>query len=136
LSPQDIAQNKYACRITSVNGEYKFDNSIAASERLSYIPRSSVDEQGRLVSDFVVMRELNNGSTKSRLTFVHLNPGRNDEKELFSASLTDILLSLSKSKNLDVEDYFEIEMTLDQADGQASISIKGWGTIETGNEME
>jgi hypothetical protein len=133
LPSREMAQNKYGCSITSVNGDYRFDNSISGTECLLYLPQSSVDERGALVSEFVVMRELNNGSTQSKLTFTYRSPDGSSVKELFSAKLTDILLSLSKTKNLDLEDYFEIEMTLDYTNGGATVHIKGWDTVDTGN---
>ncbi|MDR1936949.1 MAG: FimB/Mfa2 family fimbrial subunit [Tannerellaceae bacterium] len=133
LSAQEIARNKYDCRITSVNGDYKFDNSIATPDRLLYMPQSAADAQGQLISDFVVMRELNDGSTQSKLIVNVHSPDGKPDKELFSVDLTELLLAQSKTKNLDMEDYFEIEITVDYANGTTSIHIKGWNTIETGN---
>ncbi|MDR1918328.1 MAG: FimB/Mfa2 family fimbrial subunit [Tannerellaceae bacterium] len=135
LSAQEIAQQKYNCSIASANGDYRFDNTIASSERLYYIPQSSVNAQGDWISDFVVMRELNDGSTQSKLSVNIHNPEGKAGKELFRVDLPPLLLARSKSKNLDIEDAFEIEITLDFTNGSASVHIKGWSTIETGNPI-
>ncbi|MDR2810634.1 MAG: FimB/Mfa2 family fimbrial subunit [Tannerellaceae bacterium] len=131
LPPQEIAGNQFDCRIISVNGDYKFDNSIAGNESLWYVPQTSVNEEKQLLFDFVTMRELKDGSTRSKLIFTYRPIGK-EEEELFSADLTEILLSVSKTKDLDIEDYFEIEMSLDYTNGSTTIQIKGWETIDTG----
>jgi hypothetical protein len=131
LSREELAAKGFSCRITSVNGDYKFDNSVGSSDTLLYIPASSVDEQGRMISDFVIMRDLNDASTRSRLIFTYHNPHGGPDVEIKNVSLTELLLSLSKTKDLDIEDYFEIELTLDFTSAGATITIKGWGVIDT-----
>jgi hypothetical protein len=134
LSREELSKSGFSCRISSVNGDYRFDNSIKSSDTLLYIPNSSVDEQhGYLVSDFVIMRELNDASTQSRLIITYHNPSGGPDVEIKNISLTELLLSNSKTKDLDIEDYFEIELTLDFTSGSATITIKGWGRIDFDN---
>jgi hypothetical protein len=129
---QEIAENQFECHITSINGDYKFDNSINGNEKLRYVPQTSVNEEKQLLFDFVTMRELNDGSTQSKLIFTY-HPLNKEKEELFSANLSEILLSVSKTKNLDIEDSFEIEISLDYTNGSATVRIKGWETIDTGH---
>jgi hypothetical protein len=135
LSAQDLAQKNFSCRIVSANGDYKFDNSLNGSEKLEYIPKLSIDELGQMISDFVIMRELKDGSTQSRLIFTYHSPDGGPDKEISNINLTELLLSQSKTKDLDIDDYFEIELTLNFTNGNATIHIKGWSTIDTGNPV-
>ncbi|GAB6395324.1 MAG: FimB/Mfa2 family fimbrial subunit [Bacteroidales bacterium] len=120
----------YSFQITSTNGDYGYDNTIVGS-RLDYIPKVSVKEE-QLVSDFVVMRELNDGSTDSQLTVTGYTEAGEEEK-LFDESLTDILLAVSATENLEIEDFFEIELFFDYTHGSATIRVKGWNPVDTGD---
>jgi hypothetical protein len=135
LPSQEIAEHLFDCRITSANGDYKFDNSIAGDESLRYVPQTSVGEDGQLLFDFVTLRELKDGSTHSKLIFTYKRQQSNTEVELFNVNLAELLLSVSKTKDLDIEDYFEIEILLNYTNGSATIQIEGWESIETGNVM-
>ncbi|MDR1344471.1 MAG: FimB/Mfa2 family fimbrial subunit [Tannerellaceae bacterium] len=135
LSAQDLARNSFSCRIVSANGDYKFDNSLNSSEKIMYIPKSSIDELSRMISDFVIMRELKDGSTQSRLIITYSSPNGEPAKEICNINLTELLLSQSKTKDLDIEDYYEIELAFDFTSGSATIHIKGWETIDTGNNV-
>jgi len=133
LSLSDYAENDssgYNFQITSTNGDYGYDNSIVGS-RLEYVPEMSVDSD-RLVSDFVVMRELNDGSTNSKLTVTGYTE-TGEESQLFDESLTDILLSVSETEDLEIEDFFEIELFFDYAHGTTTIHVKGWEPVDTGD---
>jgi hypothetical protein len=132
LPPKEIAENKFDCRITSVNGDYMFNNAISGNEQLWYVPQTSVNSEGQLVFDFVIMRELNDGSTRSELIFTY-HPQNQEEKEIQRGSLTKALLFVSKTKDLDIEDYFELEVdiSVDYTNGSATIQVKGWESIET-----
>jgi hypothetical protein len=132
LPADDVAKGIFACRISSVNGDYNFDNSINGSDRLLYIPQSYVDEQGQLIFEFGIMRDLKDGSTQSRLTFSYYDADDESEKELLNAGLTEILLANMKGQDLDLEDYFEIDLVLDFTNGSATIHIKGWESTDTG----
>ena len=117
----------YSCAITSINGEYKFDNSIIGTNRLQYIPQAHVkDEERQLVSDFVVMRELNDGSTNSYLILNRKDSVNAVPVELFRENLPDILLSKSITGDLDIEHDFEIEIFYDETNASFSIKIEEW----------
>lgn len=114
----------FTCAITSVNGDYRFDNSITG-ERLTYIPEYSASEE-TLDSDFVIMRELNNGSTGSRLQVLH-NDGDGTVKEtLLDMDLTSLLVPASVTGDLDIDDEFTIELLFDQTNGHVTIKINDW----------
>ncbi|MDR1499384.1 MAG: FimB/Mfa2 family fimbrial subunit [Tannerellaceae bacterium] len=135
LPAKEIAAGSFSCRITSANGDYKFDNSLGSDEELLYLPSSSADEMGRMISDFVVMRELKDGSTGSRLVFTYHGGGGRPSKEVFAVDLTELLLARSKTKDLDIEDYFEIELTIDITNAGATVHIKGWDTVYTAGDI-
>jgi hypothetical protein len=133
----------YDCTITSRNGDYKFDNSITGEARLlQYIPQTSVDDENRLVSDFVVMREFNeNGITGSRLILSRVPASPGDEgKELLNVDLRTYLLAATgdpaNPADLDIWDKFRIELFFDETTGTVSISVNGWGDLEVINIIE
>jgi hypothetical protein len=122
--------NPFSCTITSINGDYKFDNSITGN-RLTYIPKYTVEENV-LKSDFVIMRELNDGSTESRLIILHKESG----KELFNKNLVnDLLLPAATKNDLDIDDEFHINIEFDQTNGSFSVSVNDFVVIEGGGSI-
>jgi len=119
------AGTMYDCTINSINGDYNFDNSIAGINRLQYIPEASINNENQLISDFVVMRELNDGSTRSRLLFTRNQSGNNPET-LVDLNLIEYLIPASITKDLDRDDNFLIELTFDDTYGTVSIKVNGW----------
>lgn len=128
-----LSGTTFDCIITSKNGDYKFDNSITGP-RLTYIPHYST-EDNTLVSDFVILRELNDGLTDSRLIIKHY-PGESGANggipyELFNASLTGLLVPAAVSGDLDIDDEYDIELWFDYTNGTATIVVNGWTITET-----
>ncbi|MDH6307066.1 hypothetical protein M2459_003123 [Parabacteroides sp. PF5-5] len=128
----------FDCTITSRNGDYKFDNSITG-ERLTYIPGYGTEGQV-LLSEFVIMRELNDGSTGSRLIVTHHKGSGEEESksgeaeetvELLNVSLTDLLVPASITGDLDIDDDFNIELIFDYTNSTATIIVNGWVINET-----
>lgn len=123
------ADMPYECIITSMNRSYKFDNTIAGDDRLTYIPsnRANTEEQ-TLTSGFVTMRELNDGSTGSRLVIRNNNimTKAGMPEELLDADLTKLLLPASITGDLDIDDEFSLEVVFDYTNGTAVITINGW----------
>lgn len=125
----------FDCTITSINGDYKFDNSITG-ERLTYIPEYATEEQV-LFSEFVIMRELNDRSTDSRIVITrHRGDDETETKaesdepvELLNESLTDLLIPASITKDLDIDDDFTIEFVFNYTNGTVTIIINGWVII-------
>jgi hypothetical protein len=136
------AGTAYDCTITSKNGDYRFDNSITGEARLlQYIPQTSVDEENRLVSDFVLMREFNeNGITGSRLIVNRLATSPGPVGELLNVDLRPYLLAATgdpaNPADLDIWDKFQIELFFDETTGTVSISVNGWGDQEVINIVE
>lgn len=116
--------NTFTCTITSVNGDYRFDNSITGN-RLTYIPEYSTGDDS-LDSDFVIMRELNDGSTGSRLIFTHHGTDGKSDNTLLDTGLTSLLLPASVTGDLDIDDQFVIEVLFDQTNGTVTIRINDW----------
>jgi len=119
------SKTTYSCSIVSNNGDYKFDNEITGTDRLQYIAKTSINEDKEKVSDFVVMRELNNNITQSQIVIT-----RNEEDkipvDILQTDLVPILISASLTGDLDIEDEFEIEIIITETNGTTTIKIDDW----------
>lgn len=127
----------YSCSITSINGDYKFDNSIATSNRLQYIPDSHVDDDRQLISAFTILRELNDGSTQSRLILSRTSTTKSEteQEELLNEDLVQLLLPASVRQNLDIEHDFEITVFYDETNATFSITVNDWEDHEQGSNV-
>jgi hypothetical protein len=121
------ANDKYDIVIQSKSASLKFvDNRIASANILRYVPQSRVDDQGWWISDFVVMRELEDESTESRLTITDIESSR----KLFDENLTKMLMSRITLADFEVTDHFDIVIEYDNT-MTANIRINGWEYTET-----
>lgn len=134
-SPGSDRTYNYACTITSINGDYNFDNTIAGSDRLHYIPTESIgysedeEERLKLYANFITMRELNDGSTRSKLILTR-NEGEID-RVIYEADLVNLLLGPSITNNLDIEHDFTIDLEFDETNGTVTVTVNGWTFEET-----
>ena len=129
------SKTSYDCLIVSRNGDYKFDNSITGFDRLHYIPESFINDDEEKVSDFVIMRELNDKTiTNSQLLVIRITEGE-EPVVLVRTSLTDLLIPISITGDLDIDDYFEIEIEITETNGTASIFINGWDALGGGGPV-
>ena len=107
----------------SKNGDYKFENNdIASNDRLYYIQNSGFDTSSNLVSDFLIMREMNDKSTDSRLIITHTDSLTT--RELLNEDLVELLIPASITKDLDIDDTFDV--VVEFISGQIYISVNGW----------
>lgn len=121
----------YTCRIISRNGEYLHDNTIAGN-RLTYIPSYSV-EGSSFISDFVTMRELNDASiTGSELVIMYHPTDGGAPKELLRTALTGLLVKASVTGDLDIDDYFLLEVEFDYTHGSATVTINDFVVVDGG----
>ncbi|MDH6303633.1 hypothetical protein M2459_000433 [Parabacteroides sp. PF5-5] len=127
INSNSTHNSSYECKITSVNEAYKIDNSIVG-KRLTYLPYEKIENK-ELFSDFVVMRELNNGSTESNIIISETTSGGFAPKELLKIKLTDLLIEASITKDLDIDDDFKINILFDENSGHFKISIKDWVVV-------
>ncbi|MDR1937050.1 MAG: FimB/Mfa2 family fimbrial subunit [Tannerellaceae bacterium] len=112
--PAKSSKLEYGCTIISRNGDYKFDNTVIGNTWLQYIPQESVGTDRQLISNFVVMRELSDRSTASRLIVSRNSPDSDTlEEELINVDLVPILLALARDRDMDFVDRFEIELLFD-----------------------
>ncbi|GEM_PF-1348932 len=122
---------EYECLITSKNKTYKFDNSIIGDDRLTYIPASSASvEEQTLKSDFVIMRELNDGTTESRIIIRDFSTKSSEPKELLNESLIPFLIPASVTGDLDIDSDFELDVVLQYGNGTVTIIINGYVVVE------
>jgi hypothetical protein len=127
------AEESFACFIRSLNAGLRFkDNGVVGANTVQYEPVSAyVNEEKHLISDFVVMREIQDRSTNSRLVFTRSKEGGATD-EILNMSLIDMMLEyiVGRVWTLDVEDEFNIEVlfTDDHLGGYmtSSITINGW----------
>lgn len=122
---------EFTCTITSVNGDYRFDNSITG-ERLTYIPEYSRQEE-TLDSGFVIMRELNDGSTGSRLIISYNGEAEKEPEILLDTDLTKLLVPASITGDLDIDDEFTLEVLFDYTSGNVTITINDWVVVGGGS---
>jgi hypothetical protein len=121
----------YSCKITSINGEYNYDNSTTGP-RLTYIPQYRDSTENTFLADYVIMRELNDGLTAPRLIITDERTG--DVKD--ERNLTDLLLGGAKSGDLDIDDVFYIKVDVsydainDPTNVSVTITVNGYVVVE------
>lgn len=125
----DVEASDFKCTITAYNEACKFDNTIVGETRLTYKPLRSVNSENHYISEFVTMRELNEGEAQSRLIITY-EPGGVIEKELVDTPLTPLLLQVARTGDLDIDDEFYLDVEFDFSNGTAIISINGWVIAE------
>ena len=136
-NPED-SNEIYEFKIVSTNGNYTFYNTVLGNP-LTYIPTNSVDVENKIyLSDFVILRELNDKSTDSRLVITRKKNGQ-PEEVLFNIDLEDELIKYSKRQgrdgDLDREDDFILEIDFNETHGAVTITINGWESIEGGGSI-
>jgi hypothetical protein len=126
----------FHCLITSKNGNYRFDNN-PTGEQYTYIPqeRLSVADEV-LLSDFVVLRELNApAATSSRLRVLHrdVTPmqsgGEAVEEEFLDLPLTELLIAATLPNgggSLDNYDDVTIEVFVTHTNGTVTVRVNDW----------
>jgi hypothetical protein len=130
LPLDEVDGPQFDCKIYSKNAGLRFDNMISDNMQVTYVPQTLTDMQSRQVSEFVVMREIQDRSTESRLVYTMTN-NAGERKPILDASLVDMLLTYIADTNriwgLDIEDEFVIEIFFDIGNyTTASITINGW----------
>lgn len=133
------AGTAFDCFITSTNGNYNFDNTPRPDGGLlTYIPHSSVTEGDVLTSNFMILREMNDGSTGSRLIITHTPTGSQPE-ELLNVPLTPLLINASQNPlnagntgDLDIDDTYVLVVEFDYAHQSVTITINGWKAVNGG----
>jgi hypothetical protein len=125
---------EYGCFITSRNGDYRFDNSITGDARVQYVPQETVGEEHQLISNFVIMRELSDGSTASRLVVNRNAPSGEEVEELINVDLVPVLIALADAAGHDfeVKDHYDINLFFDFTHSSFTITIPGWEDGLTG----
>jgi hypothetical protein len=129
LSGPESEGRQFECNIFSQNAALRFiDNGISGNTVLTYIPHAHVDEQENVISEFVVIREIEDESTNSRLVYTMTGP--TGTRTLLDRSLVTMLrayLTRMSPYDFDVEDEFVIEVRFDVGNYMtASIVINGW----------
>jgi hypothetical protein len=116
--------------ILSRNGQYRFDNN-PTGEHYTYVPRERLSvEEVTLLSDFVVLREMNNANaTDSRLRIVHRPTKQSEEEEEFyDVSLTELLLIVA-SGDIESRDEFTVELFVSRTNGTVTIKVNDWTQV-------
>jgi hypothetical protein len=129
LSGPDSEGLQFDCQITSRNAGLRFlDNGISENTRVTYVPHDYVNEQEQRISEFMVIREIQDKSTESRLIYT-MTEQSGAVRTLLDASLVDMLIAYVSNRmwDLSIEDEFEIQVTFSVGNHvTASISINGW----------
>jgi hypothetical protein len=130
--PTKASVLEYGSSITSRNGDYRFDNSISGDTQLQYLPQETVGTEHELISKFVIMRELEDRSTASKLMINRNTPSGEIEELIPPRDLVPLLIALAQEEDLDVIDSFEIRVEFDFTHGTFTINIPGWESGITG----
>ncbi|MDR1455340.1 MAG: FimB/Mfa2 family fimbrial subunit [Tannerella sp.] len=120
---------QFDCNILSRNAGLRFlDNSISDNTVVTYVPQTLVDEQERRISEFMVIREIEDESTQSRLVYTATN-GSGQVRTLMDESLVKMLLKYLNTRQwtLEIEDEFEIRVAFNLKNyTTGTITINDW----------
>jgi hypothetical protein len=120
---------QFDCQITSRNAGLRFlDNGISENTKVTYVPRDHVNEEEQRISEFMVIREIQDKSTESQLVYT-MTERSGVVRTLLDTSLVDMLLAYISNRmwDLNIEDEFVIQVTFSVGNHvTASISINGW----------
>jgi hypothetical protein len=126
----DSERLKFDCHIFSKNSLLRFiDNRIPAeSAFVTYLPPNKfVDEEGRWISEFRVIREIEDASTESKLIYT-ITDDAGTVREFREESLVQMLrlyLTRMSPYTFDIEDKFVIDIRYENY-ATTSITINGW----------
>jgi len=133
IGSQPVANMPFSCFIYSTNGKYNFAGSHLGNEVVTYYPYPvEIVSDDVFVSNFTILRELNNNVTQSKMVFYD-NRGTTP-KLLVEIPLVQKMIEIAgDAKNvkntgdLDRDDVFifEIEFQIDPV-GTVHVYINGW----------
>jgi hypothetical protein len=140
---EDPQNPTFRAEISSRNGRYTFDNNPdPTGGQYTYIPRERFeviteggDEEGALLSDFVVLRETSiKEATNSSLRIYHrgnTRAGGEGEEEFYSVSLTDLLLIVASLEETTIEnkDEFTLNIFINKTNGSVTIRVNEWTPV-------
>lgn len=134
------------CRITAMDGDYDFDNSLVGNRLLTYMPQGNIEISGStftLTENFVTLRLFENNSCKSQLTLEYrpenTNPIKILDLSLDNTNLTNMIIHEYPNVDLVRDDVFELifDYKGDYTFSNYTIDVNGWivarrGTIIVG----
>ncbi|MDR2041982.1 MAG: FimB/Mfa2 family fimbrial subunit [Tannerella sp.] len=135
LTGPESEGKEFNCNIVSRNAGLRFlDDGIFDNTLVTYVPRDSMNEQEQLrISEFVVLREIADNTTESKLIYTMTENGQVRTLPLPEESLVAILKAffLNRGWNIDerwdIEDEFVIELAFNlNTHANATITINGW----------
>ena len=137
LSP--VEDNAFTIGITGSNGTYKYDNSLADSGLLNYIPQYSRPSANRFEAEFNVMRLLCDDDTK-------LSLGRTGTRAGIALPLEESLTGAimrhpdyNTDQDLDrYDDYvleYEVDLSNENAATAVLIKVNDWSVVEQGGGL-
>lgn len=124
----------FSCYVTSKNGDYRFDHTYATATEIKYLPRYTV-ESGIVTSDFHILRERNDGSSGSRIVVTY-QPVDAPLRILVDEALSPLMIDVSKTKDLDIDNYYQIVLEFKYTNTSVTVTINGWKDIVVGEGSE
>lgn len=120
----------YMIRIFGSNTVYNFDNTLAASTPITYMPRYGSPDQNQVQADFMIQRLLTNSDVQVVVTNVN-----DPDNPLFNENLSALLMTrqtqLRTDEDFDRTDDYTLRFAL-QGSTLVLLSINDWDIVTPG----
>ncbi|MEG1464831.1 MAG: FimB/Mfa2 family fimbrial subunit [Mucinivorans sp.] len=132
-TPEKVAK-QYPMYVTDNNGDYKFDNTLALKEPLTYIPTYQIVD-GNIVIQTTVLRLFEKGAT----TLMMEKEQKARATQTLGWNLVELILksgAIKDQQGLDRCDTYDIEIELDdQTNTTTTIKVNGWVVYDINGEL-
>ncbi|MEG2099713.1 MAG: FimB/Mfa2 family fimbrial subunit, partial [Mucinivorans sp.] len=132
-TPEQVAKQYPMC-VTDNNGDYKFDNTLALKEPLTYIPTYQIVD-GNIVIQTTVLRLFEKGAT----TLILEKEQKVRATQNLEWNLVELILksgAIKDQQGLDRCDTYDIEIELDdQTNTTTTIKVNGWVVYDINGEL-
>lgn len=131
----------FSVSVSGSNGAYRFDNMLAACDRLQYLGSCTLPASQVHQTDFRVLRLLDSDDMRLDISLGESSRAGESIALPFSVSLTEEILkhpNYNTTSDLDREDKYVLEYTVDLSGGTAAlvlIKINDWNVIEQGEPI-
>ncbi|MDR0537438.1 MAG: FimB/Mfa2 family fimbrial subunit [Tannerellaceae bacterium] len=135
--PTSVDDYKYS--ISSKNSAYTFANTVTGNVLLRYeLPEAEVSlEEETLISKFVIMREVKDGTRNSSILHITRANTASGLPPLPDVDLLPLLIAYNQAKGnqdgqdmLDLRDTYELTLIYNETTGTVSFQIDDWNSVD------